>query len=200
MRTAYCFDLDGTLTKDEILPLIANNTDVFEEIQTLTSATINGVINFESSLKLRCKLLSDVKLDYVHKIIENVRLYESILDFISKHKENCFVLTGNLDKWIEPLLEKIGCQYYCSKITINKFGRLQKIDYILNKGEAVGAIRNEFDRVIAIGDGMGDVEMFEKADIGIAFGETHSPVRSLIEVSDFIIYEEKALCRLLNML
>lgn len=200
MKTAYCFDLDGTLTKDEILPLIAINTDVYEEIQALTQATIKGVINFESSLKLRCKLLSDVKLNDVHEILKTVRLYENLINFISENKENCFVVTGNLDKWVAPLLQQIGCKSYSSKITINNQGYLEKIDYILNKGMAITEIKNKYDRVIAIGDGMGDVEMFEKADIGIAFGGTHSPVRSLIEVSDFIIYEEKTLCQLLNTL
>lgn len=200
MKKAFCFDLDGTLTKDEILPLIAQETDIKEEIETLTKATIEGVINFESSLKLRFKLLSSFELSTIHESIKNVRFYEETLRFIKENKENCFIITGNLDKWIEPLLEEIGCEYYSSQVSINEQGKIIGLKKILNKGEAINELRKEYDKIIAIGDGMGDVNMFEQADIGIAYGQTHNPVKSLLEVSDFVVFEEQSLCRLLNTL
>ena len=46
MKKIFCFDLDGTITTQEILPLIAAELDLYEEISTLTQATINGLIPF----------------------------------------------------------------------------------------------------------------------------------------------------------
>ena len=43
MATAYCFDLDGTLTQQELLPLIASSVGLEDEISVLTEATINAV-------------------------------------------------------------------------------------------------------------------------------------------------------------
>ena len=44
MTTAYCFDLDGTLTRQELLPLIASSVGLEDEISVLTQATIDGLL------------------------------------------------------------------------------------------------------------------------------------------------------------
>ena len=52
MNKIFCFDLDGTITTQEILPLIASELDLYEEILTLTHATINGLIPCRMVAKL----------------------------------------------------------------------------------------------------------------------------------------------------
>ena len=54
--------------------------------------------------------------------------------------------------------------------------------------------------IISVGDGMGDVLMFEESDISIAFGGVHEPIESLMKVSNYLVYDEDSLCRLLNTL
>ena len=44
--TKFIFDLDGTVTKEETLPLIAKHFSVEEEIETLTKQTVMGQIPF----------------------------------------------------------------------------------------------------------------------------------------------------------
>ena len=68
------FDLDGTITSQELLPLMAAELDLYEEISALTRATINGLIPFEQSFKLRCKLLSDVPTKKVQEVADKVKL------------------------------------------------------------------------------------------------------------------------------
>lgn len=200
MRTAFCFDLDGTLTRQEILPLIARDIDLYQEFEALTLATINGVIPFVNSFKLRCRILAEVPISRVKSIVSQVKLYEEVVRFVSDNKENCFIATGNLDVWIEEIAQKIGCTIYSStaKYTGDK---LEGIEKILDKAEAVDDIRTKgFDRVVAIGDGMGDVTMFQQSDISIAYGATHSPNQTLLEVSNFVTFNENALCRTLSTL
>ena len=40
-----------------------------------------------------------------------------------------------------------------------------------------------FNPIVAIGDGMNDVQMFEHSHISVAFGRVHKSVESLIKVS-----------------
>ena len=47
---------------------------------------------------------------------------------------------------------------------------------------------------------MNDVSMFEKSDLSIAYGGVHSPVETLIKLSNYVVYNEVSLCNLLKML
>lgn len=201
MNTAYCFDLDGTLTRQELLPLIATSVGLEDEISILTQATIAGLIPFEQSFKLRVRLLKDSNVDWIHDVLEtHVDFQPEILDFIKNHPGQCFVITGNLDLWVKPLLDKLGLQSFTSIAELNAEKKLSGVSHILNKSDAVRQLRNRFDRIIAVGEGMNDVPMFEEADWRIAFGATHEPNKILCNLSDFIVYDEGALCRLLNTL
>ena len=44
--SAFCFDLDGTVTRRNT-PIIAKEAGIHEEISALTTATIRGVIPFK---------------------------------------------------------------------------------------------------------------------------------------------------------
>lgn len=199
MKTAFCFDLDGTVTTTEVLPCIASALQVSDEIATLTKATMDGHIPFEASFRLRCLILSAVPIDTVNSIVATIPLEESILSFIQSRKEDCFIVTGNLKIWIHPIVDKCGCHCYSSEATIND-GHLE-LQKILNKGDAIKAIRQlGYDRIVAIGDGANDVAMLNNADISIAYGGVHSPVSEVISSADYVIHEGKTLCKMLEVL
>ncbi len=197
----FCFDLDGTLTRRELLPLIANEVGLEHEFDVLTKLTVDGVISFEESLRLRFAILKHVPVNVVQDIIYNASLFDNVIDFISCHRERCFIVTGNLDVWIKPLMQKIGCSYYSSRVQECN-GTLISLDYILKKSTAVNTLRKLYpnSKIIAFGDGVNDYPMFEAADQAVAIGLTHQPGAALIAKSNYIIYEEEALCRLLNTL
>jgi len=197
MKTAYCFDLDGTVTKEEILPLLSQEVGLYEEMSALTEATIKGLIPFRKSFLLRCRLLNDIPISKIQSIISKIAFHTSIYQFIRSNRDNCFIITGNLDIWIEPLKQILGCSFYNSKATAAN-DRLISVDHVLNKGEAIRDLRRKFDHIVAVGDGMGDVPMFEEADIRIAFGGTHPPIQSLLQFTDYITFNETSLCTLLN--
>lgn len=197
--TAYLFDLDGTITQEEVLPRIASIVGLEEEIGALTQATINGIIPFNKSFRLRVALLREATISEVHEALKDFVLYENVVKFIHERQSQCFIVTGNLLEWVEPLIERVGCRVYASRGTVEA-GRLKGIENILTKSDAVADLRNSFSRIISVGDGMGDVAMFETSDLSIAFGATHDPVASLLEYADFVAFTEDSLCRLLKAL
>jgi phosphoserine phosphatase len=199
MTTGFCFDLDGTVTAREILPLLATEIGYHEEILALTDATIKGIIPFSSSFRLRCKILSDVPISRVHEIISTAPLFPKISDFIRRHQSQCYIVTGNLDVWVAPLISTLGVRAFTSRAETDG-DQLRGVASILDKGTAIEALRGKHERIVAVGDGMGDVAMFEKADIRIAYGGVHKPVEALSQLSDLVCNSETALCNVLETL
>lgn len=198
-KTAFLFDLDGTITRAELLPIIARHAELEEEIAALTEATIAGVIPFQKSFRLRVALLRHIPVEVISHAVLQVPLYEQIVDFIQTNASNSFIVTGNLDVWVNSLLQSIGCAKFTSQASILPQGGIQ-LDHILDKAAAVATIRRDFDRIVSVGDGMGDVPMFEASDIRVAFGATHDPIDSLLEHTDYICFRQESLCRLLTQL
>lgn len=199
-KTAFCFDFDGTITKEEVLPLIAKEINLYDEIKVLTDATIKGEIPLIGSLKLRFKLLESVPLDVIQSVILRVKLHQQLIDFINLNSHNCYVITANMDKWIEVLKKKIKCNFITSKIKYDS-EKKKIIDYkFIDKSKEILNVKKSFNKVVCVGEGMGDIGMFDNADIKIAFGAVHKPVSTIMEISNFYVNSEENLCKILNSL
>jgi phosphoserine phosphatase len=199
MKTAFCFDLDGTMTARELLPLIATEIGLEAEIEALTMATLRGVLPFESSFRLRCRLLADVPISRVQAIVAGLPLFEQILDFVRHRLDHCYVITGNLDIWVRGLLDRIGVRFFSSQAIVNG-DKLTGISSVLNKGAAVQILRQTHSRIVAIGDGVGDLPMFENSDVRIAFAGLHPPIPTLVESADMVCMSEASLIRTLEVM
>lgn len=198
-ETAFCFDLDGTLTEAEILPLIAREVGLAEEIGLLTAATMAGVLPFEPSFRLRCQLLADVPIDVVRDVVATVPIHPRLEAFVAGRAHRCFVVSGNLDVWIAPLIERLGCQAFTSTArTVD--GRLAGVDHVLDKADAIREVRERFGTVVAVGDGHNDVPMFEQADVRVAYGGVHEPADALRRLADYWVVSGEGLCTLLTSL
>ena len=199
MKTAFCFDMDGTVTSTEVLPCIASELGIAEEMATLTRITMDGLIPFEESFRLRCLILGRVPLERIRAIVSEVPLDPAIISFIQTRKNNSFIVTGNLDLWILPIAEICGCKIFSSMGAIEENGL--RVLKTLNKGDAIRDLKKMgYDRVVAIGDGSNDVPMFEAADIAIAYGGVHSPAPAAIGAAGFIVNNGISLCKMLNAL
>jgi phosphoserine phosphatase len=199
VRTHFAFDLDGTITEHELLPIIASKLGLQTEMHLLTRLTLNGTIGFEESFRLRCAILKAVPVDEVQQIVAEVSLNDEIGAFIRQNRDCCSVITGNLDIWVRPLIERLGCRFFTSTARADG-NRMLGLDRVLHKSNPIHEIRFAAGRIVAIGEGANDIPMFEAADIGVAYGGVHCPASGLIEISDYVVFDGSALCRLLRTL
>ncbi len=191
MEKVFLFDLDSTITKEEILPRISKLIDKDKEMEMLTEKTMMGEMSFEESFGLRVDILKDLPIEDVSDIIANISLNEKLVKFLQEHKNNCYIVTGNLDVWINKLMKKIGMEnnYFCSKANV-KNNKLIGIEQIIKKEDVV----SKFDEFcIAIGDGSNDRKLLEKSDIGIAFGGVRNVAPALLEICDYAFFDEDKL-------
>lgn len=194
----FIFDLDSTITKEEILPIIAKEIGIYKEIYELTEKAMNGDEEFSENFIKRINMLKNIPIYNIHKIVENVKLNKYIEKFILENNDKCYIITGNLDIIIEPILKKLNMENkYFSCESIQQNDKIFKVTKVINKEQIV----KKFDfNFVAIGDGDNDIGMIKKANIGIAFGGSRKISKKLKENADYIIYNDKDLYKLLNSL
>ena len=153
----FLFDLDATITRAEILPEIAVKIDKQQQMRELTEKTMTGEIPFDHSFLERVKLLSEIPVSTVRRIIAGVPLNEKLVEFIRENRERCYVVTGNLDVWIKELMTELGMDghYFCSKAAVEN-DKIVSVDYVVDKAEVVREFGNK--PFVAVGDGNNDAQ------------------------------------------
>ena len=197
-RFVFLFDLDSTLTKQEILPTISKELGIFEKMIQLTESTMNGEIPFKQSFLQRVELLKNIPVSEVNRMIGEIQLNELLVEFVKKNQERCYVVTGNLDVWIADLMKKIGMEknLFCSKALV-KDDYIQDIFSIVDKNAVISQMVLPF---VAVGDGNNDAEMIEEAEIGIGYGGVREIAPSVLACASHAIYDEKKLVEFLERL
>ena len=195
----FLFDLDATVTKEEILPALAEQVGLLEEMREMTEKTMRGEIPFQSSFLARVEMLKTIPVSRVAEIVEKTPLNEELSQFIRTHASRCYIVTGNIDVWIEKLIKRIGLPMshcYCSSASVSD-------DYIISVNSVVDKekIAKQFVvPVVAVGDGSNDAEMVRLADVGIGYGGVRPVAYSLMCNATHVICNEHRLCSFLHML
>lgn len=195
----FLFDLDATVTKEEILPALAEQVGLLEEMREMTEKTMRGEIPFQSSFLARVEMLKTIPVSRIAEIVEKTPLNVELVQFIRTHASRCYIVTGNIDVWIEKLIKRIGLPMshcYCSSASVSD-------DYIISVNSVVDKekIAKQFVvPVVAVGDGSNDAEMVRLADVGIGYGGVRPVAYSLMCNATHVICDEHRLCSFLHML
>lgn len=195
----FLFDLDGTITSAETLPIISNHFDCQEQIEELTACTITGNVPFVESFIRRVNILGQYSVSETCDLLAQVPVYPQVEKFIKEHAEDCIIVTGNLTCWCEGLFKKIGCKCYGSVAECEN-DKVVRIKSILRKETVVDQYKALGETVVFIGDGNNDLEAMRHANISIAAGLTHNPAQSLMAICDYVTLSENALVRQMNQL
>lgn len=197
-KLIFLFDLDSTVTREEILPTIAKRLGIFEQMRQLTESTMKGEIPFKQSFLQRVELLKNIPVSEVCRLVNEVKLNDKVVEFIQNNKNRCYIVTGNLDVWIKELIERIGMEShtFCSSALV-KDNCLQDVISIVDKNAVVSQMLLPF---VAIGDGNNDAEMIEAAEIGIGYGGVRNVAPSILSCASHAIYSEERLVEFLQRL
>jgi len=195
----FIFDLDGTVTAKETLPIISNHFGINDDISALTKQTIAGDIPFIESFIKRVHILGELPVSEINDLLSNVPLLAQVINFINLHNDDCIIATGNFSGWVDKLCQRIGCQYFCSSGIVNH-NKIEKLTHILKKEEIVSKFKDLGHSIVFIGDGNNDVTAMQKADVSIACGVVHSPAKSVLTVADYAVFNENSLVRILNQI
>ncbi len=189
----FLFDLDATITKVEILPALAAQVGMAEQITELTEKTMRGELPFQSSFLMRVDMLKSIPVSKVSEIVASVPLNEKLVSFIAQNKERCYIVTGNLDVWIEALVQRIGLPMthcFCSAASVEN-DTLISVNTVLDKALVV---QQFVQPVVAVGDGSNDADMVQLAEVGIGFGGVRRIAYSLLSNATHAVYDEDRLC------
>ena len=174
-------DVDGTLILEEVIDLLGREVGREEEISQITSRTMRGELDFESSLRKRVSLLAGLPVSVFEKVFNSIHLSPNAQIFISILQKNGILVglvSGGFIPIVERLAKSLGITYFSAN-------QLEVKDGLLT-GKLVGAIispelkqatleqwRKELklprERTVAIGDGANDLLMLKSAGLGIAF-------------------------------
>lgn len=191
-RRIFLFDLDATVTKTEILPALAAQVGMQTEMQEMTEKTMRGEIPFQSSFLNRVEMLKTIPVSTVANIVEKTPLNDKVVQFIREHAERCYIVTGNIDVWIEKLIKKIGLPMthcYCSTASVEN-DAIVTVNSVVDKEKVV---KQFVVPVVAVGDGSNDAEMIGLAEVGIGYGGVRPVAFSLMCNATHVIYDEQRL-------
>ena len=194
----FLFDLDSTITRQEILPTISRKIGKLDEMRELTEATMRGELPFKTSFLKRVEILKSIDVSEVRNMVANIPLNTKIAEFIRQNADRCYVVTGNLDVWIKDLMDNLGLKHhvYCSKANV-KDDRITQVVSVADK-ELIA--RQFIQPMVVVGDGDNDSGMARLADIAVGFGGVRNIAPSLLRSVDYAFYDDEKCAQFLSKL
>lgn len=197
-RYIFLFGLDSIITKQEILSTIAKKMGVYEQMSTWTESSMQGGLPFKQSFLQQVELLKWVPVSQIQDIVAHIELNERLVAFMQTYKNRSYIVTGNLDIWIEGLLERLGMEknVFCSKALLAG-DYVQDVFNIVDKDALIRQMVLPF---VAVGDGNNDAGMIEAAEVGIGYGGVRPVAPSVLACATHVVYREDKLVDFLSKL
>jgi len=174
-------DMDSTLIQQEVIDEIARIHGVYDEVAAVTERAMQGEIPFGSALNERVKLLAGAPESVFQDVLKTIELTPGAEHFVQVLRGLGYktaVVSGGFIQVAEPLARKLGLDYAFANQLEVKGGKLtgRLIGPVVDKqrkGDLLESMaqaeRISLEQVIAIGDGANDLEMLDRAGLGIAF-------------------------------
>jgi len=180
-RRLIAFDMDSTLIQHEVIDEFARELGIYDQVAKITEEAMQGRMDFQTSLTKRCALLKGLTLSQIDNVYSRLQLTPGAEELIFKIKKLGYkvaLISGGFTLIADKLKERLNLDY----VFANK---LEVVDGVITgkvippivdarrKAELLEVIaqqeRIRLEQVIAIGDGANDLEMLERAGLGIAF-------------------------------
>ena len=190
------FDLDGTLTRERSSwEYIHRRLGVWEGCaERFQEAFLRGEITYDRFCELDAEVWRGMKVSEMEEILRETPLYEGIEDLVEYlHGKGIKlgIISSGLSLLSEWIKERFGFDYaVANELGISDGvldGRIKIHVHHDQKGKWVRVAQRQFnarrEEVLAVGDGPGDIPMFQMARIGIAFNSRSPQLEAVATLS-----------------
>lgn len=185
-KKLFCFDMDSTLIYQEVIELIAAYAGVEDEVEKITTAAMNGEIDFKESLARRVKLLRGIDgtiWEDLKKKLEFTKGDHELMKGLKKTGCKLAVLSGGFIPLASYVKDTLNLDYAFAntlKTETDPNGKVifsgETEGYIVD-GEKKAELTIEIAKkegidlkaAVAVGDGSNDLKMMGVAGFGIAW-------------------------------
>jgi phosphoserine phosphatase len=180
-RRLVVFDMDSTLIQGEVINILAQHAGTGDQVVQITSAAMNGDMDFKESLSRRVALLKGLDENILSEVARNLVLTEGAERLIGTLKRLGYkigIISGGFDYFGEYLQNRLGLDYVFANVLEIKDGKVTgKITGDIIDGprkaeilKTIATVENiSLQQTIALGDGANDLHMISIAGLGIAY-------------------------------
>ncbi len=175
-------DMDSTMIGQECIDELADFAGLKAHVAAITERAMRGEIEFESALRERVALLKGLSVSVVDDVLKSrITLTPGAVELVRTMRANgaytCLV-SGGFTLFTNAVAAMIGFQENRANQFIVENGKLtgEVIEPILGRAaklETLYDLRETFDLdnldTLVIGDGANDLDMIQKAGLGIAY-------------------------------
>ncbi len=175
-------DMDSTIIDQECIDELADVFGVGARIKEITTAVINGEINFSEALRKRVALLRGMDhglLDSVYQ--QRLTIKPGARTLIQTMRQNgafCILVSGGFSFFTSRIAGRIGFADHKGNELLFEDGKLtgEAQEPILGRAAKLTILTHVSDQkgipladVLAVGDGANDIDMIQGAGLGVAF-------------------------------
>lgn len=180
-RFLVLFDVDSTLINEEAIEVLAEEAGVRAQVAEITEAAMRGELDFAQSLRLRVQMLEGIPESKLELVREKLTLTKGALELASAiHAKGgvAAAVSGGFNQLLEPVRMALELDFVKANDLEIVAGRLtgKVVDPIVDRPAKAAFLKTLQDQLglpkektFAVGDGANDIEMIEKAGLGIAF-------------------------------
>ena len=192
-RFLVVLDVDSTLIEDEVIELLADEAGSGEQVAEITFRAMNGVLDFEQSLRERVATLAGLPESVIETVRSRVTVTRGVPELIAGVQGaggKVAVVSGGFHEIIDPLAERLGLDHWRANRLAVADGRLtgDVIPPVIDAAAKAQALREwaaeagiPMARTVAVGDGANDLPMMAICGLAVGF-DAKAPVRDLAHV------------------
>ncbi len=180
-RFLVVFDVDSTLINEEAIEVLAEEAGVRSEVADITAAAMRGELDFSQSLRRRVEMLAGIPQSKLDLVQTRLTLTQGALELVSAiHQKGgvAAAVSGGFHQLLEPIRLALSLDFVkanqlevvagklTGKVLEPIVDRVAKAEYLQKLQEELELSK---ESTIAVGDGANDIEMIQRAGLGIAF-------------------------------